>query len=149
MADVRFYHLQRKTLEQALPLLLQKILERDLRAVVVTGSEERSEALSQWLWTWDSSAFLPHGNQKDGRPEDQPIWLTANIENPNNAQVLVLTDGVSVDLLEAFTLVCDLFDGNDEAAVTAARNRWRACKIAGHQLTYWQQSAQGGWVRKL
>jgi DNA polymerase-3 subunit chi len=149
MADVRFYHLQRRTLEQALPLLLQKILERGMRAVIVTGSEERAEALNQWLWTWDSAAFLPHGNRNDGRPEDQPIWLTANIENPNNAQVLVLTDGVCANPLEAFTLVCDLFDGNDGAAVAAARNRWRACKIAGHQLTYWQQSAQGGWAQKL
>ena len=39
MTEVRFYHLQRKTLEQALPQLLEKTLERGWRAVVMAGSE--------------------------------------------------------------------------------------------------------------
>ena len=41
----------------------------------------------------------------------------------------------------------DLFDGNDETAVAAARDRWRAAKADGHTLAYWQQDA-GGWERK-
>ena len=43
--------------------------------------------------------------------------------------------------------VFDLFDGNDEAAVAAARGRWKAAKAAGHSLTYWQQGARG-WVKQ-
>ncbi len=150
MTDIRFYHLQRKTLEQTLPPLLQKILERGLRAVVRAGSDERVEAFNQWLWTWDPAAFLPHGSRADGSAADQPVWLTTADENPNGAQVLVLTDGATTGTTEteAFALICDLFDGNDAAAVAAARHRWRSCKSAGHQLTYWQQSAQGGWERK-
>ena len=150
MADVRFYHLQRKTLEQALPPLLPKVLERGLRAVVMAGSDERVEAFNQLLWTWDPAAFLPHGSHRDGSADQQPVWLTAAAENPNRAEVLVLTDGAATGTAGAggFTLVCDLFDGNDPAAVAAARGRWRSCKAAGHQLTYWQQSPQGGWERK-
>ena len=45
MTEVRFYHLQRKTLEDALPQILEKTLERGWRAVVMAGSEERVEAL--------------------------------------------------------------------------------------------------------
>ena len=41
-----------------------------------------------------------------------------------------------------------LFDGNDEAAVQAARARWKRLKDAGHALTYWQQTAQGGWEKQ-
>jgi DNA polymerase III subunit chi len=36
-----------------------------------------------------------------------------------------------------------MFDGNDEAAVTAARERWKAYKAAGHKLVYFQQSPAG------
>ena len=43
--------------------------------------------------------------------------------------------------------VFDLFDGNDEAAVAAARERWKAARAGGHALTYWQQGARG-WEKK-
>ena len=41
-----------------------------------------------------------------------------------------------------------MFDGNDEAAVGAARARWRDYDAAGHALTYWQQTESGGWEKK-
>ena len=37
-----------------------------------------------------------------------------------------------------------MFDGNDEAAVAAARQRWREAKAAGHDLVYWQQTETAG-----
>ncbi|MEI6559046.1 MAG: DNA polymerase III subunit chi [Rhodospirillaceae bacterium] len=151
MTEVRFYHLQRKTLDQALPALLEKVLGRGLRAVVMAASDERVEALNQLLWTWDPASFLPHGSRQDGAAAEQPVWLTTLAENPNGAGVLVRTDGAGGDdgALPGVTMICDLFDGNDGEAVAAARERWRRDKAAGHQLTYWQQTAAGGWERKL
>ncbi|CAK0772758.1 DNA polymerase III subunit chi [Azospirillaceae bacterium] len=148
MPEVRFYHLQRITLEQALPRLLEKILDRGWRAVVLANSDERIDRLTQTLWTYDSASFLPHGDRRDGMAERQWVWLTAVEENPNGAQVLVLTDGASAQRLESFSLVCDVFDGNDSTALSAARERWRRCKSAGCSLTYWQQTENGGWVQK-
>ena len=46
MTEIRFYHLQRATLETALPPMLEKTLERGQRAVVMAGSEERVEHLT-------------------------------------------------------------------------------------------------------
>ena len=66
MTEVRFYHLQRKTLEDALPQILEKTLERGWRAVVMAGSEERVEALTQHLWSYKEFGFLPHGSARDG-----------------------------------------------------------------------------------
>ena len=145
MTEVRFYHLTRTRLENALPQMLEKTLSRGQRAVVRAGSEERVEALNAWLWTYGDRTFLPHGSAKDGYPAEQPVWLTVAEENPNGAQVLFLTDGTASTQLEAFDLCADLFDGNDEAAVTAARARWTACKEAGHAVTYWRQTERGGW----
>ncbi len=148
MTEVRFYHLQRRTLEQALPKILEKVLERNWRAVVLAGSPERVDALNQHLWTFDPASFLPHGSSRDGFADRQPVWLTAEDENPNGATVLVLVDGVTSGQLASYDLVCDLFDGNDEEAVMAARDRWKACKAAGHGLTYWQQNDRGGWDKR-
>jgi len=148
VTEVRFYHLLRKSLEQALPELLEKCLERRWRAVVMAGSEERVEALTQHLWTYRERSFLPHGNARDGNPADQPVWLTVLDENPNAAGVLFLTDGAVSAQSGDYDLVCELFDGNDAQAVEAARGRWRAYRGAGHEVTYWRQTERGGWQRQ-
>lgn len=148
MTEVRFYHLQRQTLEQALPKILEKVLERNWRAVVLAASAERVDALNQLLWTYDPNSFLPHGAARDGFADQQPIWLTAEDENPNAATVLVAVDGSVSERIDQYDLVCDLFDGNDEDAVLAARGRWKTCKAAGHSLTYWQQTERGAWDKR-
>lgn len=143
MTEVRFYHLTRKTLEQALPELLEKSLERGWRAVVMASSPERVEALTQHLWLYRADSFLPHGNAKDGNPEEQPIWLTPEDERPNNAQVLFLTDGAVTAQAGAYERVCEVFAGNDEAAVASARAHWKDYKAAGFDVSYWQQGERG------
>lgn len=145
MTEIRFYHLTRKTLEQVLPELLEKTLERGLRAVVMAGSAERAEALTQMLWTYDPNKFLPHGNVKDGNPGLQPIWLTAEDERPNGAEILFMTDGAVSARLGDYARACYIFDGNDDEALAAARRRWGEDKKAGHELSYWQQTDKG-WV---
>ena len=148
MTDIGFYHLTRSPLERALPKLLEKVRASGARAVVMAGSDERVEALNAALWTYDPGSFLPHGTAKDGAPEEQPIWLTTEDANPNGATVLVLTDGAASANVGAFARCLDMFDGRDAAAVDSARDRWRACREAGHCLTYWQQTEQGGWRKR-
>ncbi|QLH38492.1 MAG: DNA polymerase III subunit chi [Defluviicoccus sp.] len=148
MTDVAFYHLQRSPLEDALPKLLEKTLVAGKRAVVLAGSTERVEALAAHLWIYRPDSWLPHGTAVDGSPEDQPVWLTERDENPNGAAFLFLTDGADSPSVAAFERCFDLFDGNDPAAVAAARGRWQARKAEGHAVTYWQQGERGGWERK-
>ncbi|ASG22835.1 DNA polymerase III subunit chi [Nitrospirillum viridazoti] len=147
MTEVNFYHLQRSSLEQTLPDLLERSLARGWRAVVLSTVEERAEQLAQHLWTWRPDSFLPHGTAKDGHAADQPIWLTAVDERPNDAQVLFLTDGATSAHMADYVRVCDIFDGIDPDAVAAARQRWKAAKEAGLDLTYWQQTDKG-WEKK-
>ena len=134
-------------LERALPKLLEKALERGMRALVVAGSRERAAQLDELLWTYDPASFLPHG-AAGLDPERQPVWLAEDDANLNRAGLLVLIDGQSSERLASFERAIDLFDGRDRTAVAAARERWQACKQAGHRLSYWQQTRQGGWEKK-
>lgn len=145
MTGVRFYHMTRTTLEQALPQMLEKTLERGQRAVVRANSEARVEALSARLWTYHDRAFLPHGTAKDGRAERQPVWLTVADEAPNGAEVLFLTDGATSERIADYALCVLLFDGRDEEALAQARGQWKDFKAAGHDVTYWQQDESGRW----
>jgi DNA polymerase-3 subunit chi len=147
MAEVGFYHLLSTPLERALPRLLEQARKRDYRIVLRAASTERVEHLNALLWTFDEASFLPHGSARDGNAANQPIWLTEKPENPNDANLLFLVDSVEADDIAAFERCVDLFDGNDETAIIAARQRWRTAAAASHALTYWQQTGSG-WEKK-
>jgi DNA polymerase-3 subunit chi len=147
VADIGFYHLTRTGPDKALPQLLGRTLAAKQRAVVLCADAERVTALDAALWQSAEPDWLPHGTSADGDADLQPIWLTTDDAAPNGARFLFLLDGARSERLGEFDRVFDLFDGKDEAAVQAARERWRAAKDAGHALTYWQQSAKG-WEKK-
>ena len=149
--DVWFYHLQRQTLEEVLPVLLGKALERDMYCVIEAGSEERVVALDDWLWTFSDETFLPHGSARDGDAELQPIWLTHGPDNPTGATLRFLIDGVAPDVAaqdETLTRVMLLFDGRDEAQLANSRAAWKRLKTAGVALSYFQQDEDGRWQKK-
>lgn len=148
MTEVGFYHLLGKRLDDALAELLEKAYEHGMRCVVLTGSEARSEALAAHLWSYSRDKFLPHGTRIDGRADEQPIFITEREENPNGASALFLVEGGHVEFIGGFERCFDLFDGRDEEAVAAARERWKAARAAGHKLTYWQRQEGGGWKKE-
>ena len=148
MTETRFYHLERTGLEQVLPQLLTKALSTNHRIIVKTPNDQESERLNTHLWTYNPDSFLPHGTKKDGNPKDQPVWITAEDENPNNADVLILTHGQNIPDNQEFALICNIFDGRDPEMLSAARTRWKALKSADANLSYWQQSPEGRWEQK-
>lgn len=147
-AEVLFYQLERQPLDQVLPGLLEKTLERGWRAVVQAGTEERLEALDTLLWTYADDSFLPHGTARDGFADQQPVFLTASDTNPNGAAVRFLVDGADSADLAGYARVVYLFDGRDEDALQQAREQWKRAKAEGHAVTYWQQSDRGRWEKK-
>jgi len=147
VTEIGFYHLTRSSLDEALPRLLEKAYAAGHRVVVRGGDAERIELLNRALWTYRKDSFLPHGARSDGFAEDQPIYLTAQVENPNGASILVRVDDAEAPDLNTFDRCLDLFDGSDPDAVARARTRWREAREHGHACTYWQQGERGGWVK--
>ena len=147
MSQVGFYHLTRTGPEDALAPLLGRTLAAGQRALVLCGDPARVDALDEALWRAADPDWLPHGSARVGHASLQPVWLTAEDENPNAARYLFLLDGRESAQTAAYDRVFDLFDGRSEDAVAAARRRWTAAKAAGHQLTYWQQGERG-WTKR-
>ena len=145
---IGFYHLVHWPLEKALPSLIEKAVAAGHRVVVLAGSAERVAALNTLLWTYEAESWLPHGSAPDDEPALQPVWLTPTDENPNGADLLVLTDGMDTAAMGSYARRLDLFDGRDEVAVAAARERWKRRRDEGHELVYYQQSERGGWTEK-
>jgi DNA polymerase-3 subunit chi len=142
MAEIGFYHLTRTDALAALPALLARTLAAGERALVLCGSAERVAAVDDALWR---AEWLPHGTAKTPHPEWQPVFITDAMANPADAKFLFRLDGAEADET-GFTRVFDLFDGNHDDAVTAARKRWSEAKSAGHSITYWKQG-DTGWLK--
>ena len=148
MTEVLFYHLTESTLEDALPALLEKSLERGWRAVVQFGTAERRDALEQHLWTYRPDSFLAHGSDQDSHAERQPVLMTTEPTNANGAHIRFLTDGAEPPELSSYQRAVFIFDGHDAEQLQQAREHWKVMKAAGHQVTYWQQAEGRRWERK-
>ncbi|HEV2562678.1 MAG TPA: DNA polymerase III subunit chi [Rhizomicrobium sp.] len=151
MTETLFYHLERRSLDDVLPGLIEKTLERGWRALIRAESAERAEAIDNLLWTYNDQTFLPHAQKGDGDPRAQPVLITTEDDNSNEANVLFLVGGAPPpqwDAVSALTRIVLMFDGRDATALASARTSWKDAKAAGHEVTYWKESASGKWEKQ-
>ena len=146
MTQVSFYQLTLSTIEQALPKVLEKVVDAGLRTQILTPSEERTEVLNKSLWTYHPHSFLPHGSALDGPGENQPIWLSHLPKNENNATVIALVDHVFHNVTEydkcLYFFNKEYLPGND-----LARKHWSVFQEQGHSCHMWLQNPAGGWEK--
>lgn len=149
--DIQFYHLLATTLERALPQLVQKALQADYRLQITCRDTSIMKMVDERLWDYDPDSFLPHGTEKEPEAHRQPILLSVSGENLNHANLLLITDGRPLPeegQESGFARVLDVFNGHDESAVQAARQRWKDYKEAGHTMAYIRQMPDGSWQKQ-
>jgi len=150
MPEIWFYQLQRRTLDHALPALIERVLQRGWRAVVQSRTPERLRAIDDLLWTYADDSFLPHGSENDGDPHLQSVWLTCGADNPNGAAIRFLVEGAEAEtFLDAhYERLIVLFDGRDDTSLAQAREQWKILKRRNANLSYWQETEEGGWKKQ-
>lgn len=142
---IQFYHLLSTSPERAIPKLMEKALDGGSRVVILLSDEAQMKRLSDAMWVSNPNEFLPHGTAKDAYKNEQPIYLSLTDENPNHADILVVLNGSIPASFHSYTKVLDVFDGNDEPQVSAARQRWTKYKAQDIALQYVKQQPNGGW----
>ena len=101
--EILFYHLTESRVEDALPSLLERSLERNWRVAVQTVDDARCELLDDHLWTFRPDSFLPHGMDSGPNADLQPILLTSGAANQNKAGVRFVIDGAEPPELHELT----------------------------------------------
>lgn len=107
--------------------------------------------LTDWddyLWTYQDQSFLPHGREDQGRADQQPILLANKTETAEGFDAVFLVDGADVTTVDGVSRVMVMIDGRSQDVVQRERGRWKTLKDAGAVMSYWQQSAKGGWEKK-
>lgn len=148
MTDIRFYHMEQSTLDQALPAIAMKAWQSGSHVMIRVPDKSEASRLNDLLWTFHPNVFLPHGADGDDHADKQPVFICANDVNENNAEILILTHGCVMDDVSNFKMCCEMLDGRVDTQITEARQRWKAYKEEGHTLTYWQQDEGGKWSKK-
>jgi len=148
MTEALFYHLERRTLDEVLPDLIDRSLQRGWRAFIRTDSAERADAIDSLLWTYNDQTFVPHAQLGDGDASRQPVLIGVEDNVANKADVLFLVGGADApawegDTIAALNRVVLLFDGRDPEMLGRAREAWRKARAAGHDVTYWKESPSG------
>ena len=99
-------------------------------------------SLDEALWTYDATAFLPHGKATDAGPGAQPVLLSANPTAPNGARFALIADGRWRDETLTFDRVFYLFDDDH---IGEARKAWKALSQKDDvEPRYWKQDG-GRW----
>jgi DNA polymerase-3 subunit chi len=148
LSEVLFYHLERRALDDVLPGMIEKTLERGWRALICVESSDRADAVDNLLWTYNEQTFLPHAQAGECDPKRQPVLITVEEDNANGANVLFLVGGATPPAWDepatkSLTRVVVMFDGRDSEVLARARTAWSAAKAAGNDVTYWKESASG------
>ena len=146
MTETLFYHLERRALDDVLPALVTRTLERGQRVLIKAESADRASAIDNLLWTYDDQSFLPHAQQGDGDAAGQPVLITVEEGNPNSAQIFFYVGGAQPadwQALNDLARIVLLFDGRDADSLAGARAAWKAALAAGHDVTYWKETPSG------
>ena len=148
MGTAMFYHLSRSTAEDTVTSLLGRAITMGWRVMIRGRDAARLGRLDAHLWLHPPDSFLPHGMAGAADDAAQPVLLG---EGPvcNDATAMMLLDGADVSLTEAQTLsrVWLILDGQNEAAVAAARSQWKSLTDAGIAAQYWSEET-GKWLMK-
>jgi DNA polymerase-3 subunit chi len=148
LTEVLFYHLERRALDDVLPGMIEKTLDRGWRALIRVESSDRADAIDTLLWTYNEQTFLPHAQAGECDPKRQPVLISVEDANANGANVVFLIGGAAPPqwdepATKSLTRIVLMFDGRDADVLARARIDWSAAKAAGHDVTYWKESAAG------
>lgn len=146
--EILFYHLERARLQDVLPTLLERSLQRGWRAVIEAPDRKVVDKLNSHLWSYREDSFLPHGAPDDGFADRQPIYLANSSENPNGAAIRFFVGGAEPQDIAGYERIVYLFNGFNDDELTRARRQWKRLTSEGRKATYWRQNEQGSWEKR-
>ncbi|MCR4555293.1 MAG: DNA polymerase III subunit chi [Alphaproteobacteria bacterium] len=143
--ELNFYHVMSGNLVPSVAKLLEKVYDSGKKSVFFSPLEDRVKVVDKTLWTFSKNAFIPHGDKSLGFSELQSVYLTSEIENPNKATVLVMTDDFDYKSWnQDFERVIYIFEDDNSAEI--AQSMFSDLKNQGENVKYWKQS-QKGWEK--
>lgn len=143
--ELNFYHVATGNLVPSVVKLLAKIYDTGKRSIFFSPIEDRVRYVDKTLWAFSTNAFIPHGDKSFGFADKQSVYMSSEVENPNQATVLVMTDSFDYKSWnQNFEKVIFVFE--DDSSSKTAQEMLADLKNRNENVNYWKQS-QKGWEK--
>ena len=122
--EINFYQVSDEIVKAIAPLMI-KMLKDDKKAFIYTQSHDRISELDRVLWSYGRNTFIPHVTifEKDFDFKRQPIVISNEEDNINEADYLVFLDEPSAEFIAEFSRVFYFFLESDVAIARKAIKR--------------------------
>lgn len=148
MTEVNFYHITQTPLEKCLPQLVTKIYNAGFKSLVIFKDQEILDIYNKLFWTAGRISFLPHASYDEAQSERQPVLLTIDDKNLNNANLKLIVGAAKFDNDNLPEKLLFIFNGNDSEELKFARQQYVDLKKQNFKIKYYQQTDKNGWVLK-
>jgi DNA polymerase IIIc chi subunit len=104
MTKINFYTTNAEDTIKTFCKISEKCYYSNSRALVVVESEEDLYALDKSLWTYSKEHFIPHATMDDLYAHEQPIIITKEFKNLNNAKIVISVNPTKEIILKNFNI---------------------------------------------
>ncbi len=115
--------------------LSAKVIQQDLKVTIYIPDDETAERLDKLLWTFSSTAFIPHCRVDDKLAYATPVIISQHDEPLPHDNVLInLHDGYP-PFFSRFLRLIEI-SGTTAEDTEAARTRYRFYKDRGYEIRH-------------
>lgn len=112
--EINFYQTDKSPLHSMAKIII-KALDDAKKLLIFCQNDAEIKNIDNFLWQFNPNKFIPHSTIKDKHlnPKRQPILITNEEENTNQADYLIFFDEPSKDFLNQFTRIFYFFTNKD------------------------------------
>ncbi len=141
--EINFYQVDDIIYKSIAPLLI-KVLDEEKKALIYCQDEKQVIEIDDGLWSFSKTKFIPHGTKNTKlAPANQPVFITNQTENANQAEYLIMLGEVEEKFLSQFGKIFYFFSSGN---VVDARKLWAKYKKQSFTLNFYKK-ADGSWVK--
>ena len=158
MIKISCYQTTQNQLSRTFCQLAEKCYYSDLKTNVFTTNQDYSQSLDGVLWTYSKKNFIPHATNTDPLPEKQPIYITHNIEEYNQAEIIIFINATKPIILETISKqskirpqnlqkILFLFDEVQKIQSSEINTLLDKSYIKDFEINSFLQTKQGSWQK--
>jgi DNA polymerase-3 subunit chi len=123
--------------------LSAKAAQQKLRVLIYTADEAGAQRIDKLLWTWQSTAFLPHCMTRSPLATQTPVLITHDPEDTPHDEVLLNLHHERPPAFSRFQRLVEIV-GRDDEDREAARARFRFYRDRGYEIVNHDLSKSNG-----
>ena len=104
MLELRCYKTTQELLAKSFCQLAEKCYYSAINTCVIANNDDLVKGLDRVLWTYSKKHFIPHATDKDELHDQQPVYITSLVQNPNNSKIIIFVNPIREKILEALFL---------------------------------------------